>query len=298
MDIEQLEAFSSIARTRNFTKSAQLLHVAQSTISAKIQALEEMLGATLFNRTNRSVSLTAAGRSFLPYAERMVALATEGKMALQDERRFQATLVIGGHGSLWAYGLLPRLQSFRKHHPEVALHLITGYAETITQHIIDGVVDVGVVYFPPANGKFEIIPLLEEELVLVGRDDPGRPIQPEDLRSREFIHVDWGDPFSPWFENLVGRNYLPGFMVDNASVVLRLLFDGGSFSFMLKSIAQPYIDKGALRALTYEFSPPPRRPVQVIYLASRKSHLATQLGLHLLRVANDPRGTGKTESVS
>lgn len=282
MDIGQLEAFISIAKTANFTKSAELLYIAQSTISAKIHALEESLGTPLFIRTNRSVTLTPAGEYFLSYAERIVSLAGESRLGVQTNQRFTSTLVIGGHGSIWAYGLLSRLQSFREKHPELALHLITGYASTISQHVVDGVVDIGVVYLPPANPGLEVIPLAEEELLLVGRDKPQRPVDADSLWSPKYVHLDWGAPFSEWFQSLSGPNYIPSFKLDHPSVMLHILLEGGGYGFMLKSIAERHLDCGALVSIPHDFAPPPpRRPIFVIYLASKKNYLTTKLGLEL-----------------
>lgn len=282
MDIDQLEAFLSIAKTNNFTKSARLLHIAQSTISAKIDALEKHLGTPLFIRTNRSVVLTAAGEYFLPYAERVVSLVSEGSLGLHSDQRFSAALVIGGHGSIWAYGLASWLQSFRRKHPEVALHLLTGYAETIVQHIVDGVVDIGVVYLPPANPKVEVIPLYQEELILVGRHKPAQPIRSTDLWQKDYVHIDWGSPFSEWFETVIGPNYIPSFKLDNASVMLRILLDGGGYGFMQKSIVERYLNNGSLVRIPHEFTPPPpQRPIFVVYLAAKKNELPVRLGLEL-----------------
>lgn len=288
MDIGQLEAFISIAKTGNFTKSAELLHIAQSTISAKIHALEESLGTPLFIRTNRSVALTPAGEYFLPYAERMVSLAGESRLGIQTNRRFTSTLVIGGHGSIWAYGLLSRLQAFRVKHPELALHLITGYASTISQHVIDGIVDIGVVYTPPSNPGIEVIPLVEEELLLVGRDKPNTPVNPKSLWSSDYVHLDWGTPFSEWFQALIGPSYIPSFKLDHPSVMLRILLEGGGYGFMLKSIVERYLASGALVTIPHDFTPPPpRRPIFIIYLSSKKNYLTTKLGLELFYLTPD-----------
>jgi DNA-binding transcriptional LysR family regulator len=68
MDREQIETFITLVTYKNFTKSAEMLHVAQSTISARLKNLETDIGKTLFNRTNRGVQLTTAGHTFFPYA--------------------------------------------------------------------------------------------------------------------------------------------------------------------------------------------------------------------------------------
>ena len=78
MDVDQLIAFERIVREGSFSRAAWELHIAQPTISARIQALEHELGGPLFVRNSRRVSLTERGASFLPYARRALAALTEG----------------------------------------------------------------------------------------------------------------------------------------------------------------------------------------------------------------------------
>ncbi|MCB9158140.1 MAG: LysR family transcriptional regulator, partial [Caldilineaceae bacterium] len=68
MDLQQLTAFDRIVRQGSFSRAARELHIAQPTISARIQALEQEVGGPLLARSNQGVKLTALGVSFLPYA--------------------------------------------------------------------------------------------------------------------------------------------------------------------------------------------------------------------------------------
>src|SRR5215469_4768047 len=72
--LDQLETFVQVARARSFSRAAILLDLAQPTLSGRIAALESELGAQLFERHGHTLALTEAGRTLLPYAERMQAL--------------------------------------------------------------------------------------------------------------------------------------------------------------------------------------------------------------------------------
>ena len=72
MDILQLQLFSSIARTLNFSRTAEQFFLTQPTVSHHIKKLEESLGVRLINRTSHDVSLTAEGREFLPYVTQII----------------------------------------------------------------------------------------------------------------------------------------------------------------------------------------------------------------------------------
>lgn len=291
MHIDQLEAFWSIVKTKNFTKSARQLHIAQSTISAKIHTLEQSLGSALFIRSNRSVILTPAGQTFLPYAERMITLANESKNALHPNQEYTSTLVVGSQGpSLWAYSLLPKLLQFRRCHPEVALRLWAGDASTIASSILDGIIDVAVVYQPPTNPTLEVLPFYEDELLLVGQKIPDHPFGPADLNKQNYLHIDQGSPFNEWFEKIAGRRFLASCYLNNSSVLLRMLLEGGGYGFLLKSIIKPYVDKGLLQIIPHTFpTSPPKRQISIVYLVSRRHDTSVKLGLELLNVSPSPR---------
>lgn len=113
MDKEQLDTFLSLVNYKNFTKSAEMLHVAQSTVSARLKSLELELGKTLLRRTNKGVELTPSGLIFLPYAKRIIELFAESKKELALDGQYIDRLVLGGlrqHGTTsieTPYPLLP-----------------------------------------------------------------------------------------------------------------------------------------------------------------------------------------------
>src|SRR3954465_10403937 len=84
MQLQQLRYFLAVAETRHFTRAAEVLGVAQPTLSKQIHTLEASLGAPLFDRMRGSVTLTTAGETLLPTARRMVADADAAKVAVGD----------------------------------------------------------------------------------------------------------------------------------------------------------------------------------------------------------------------
>src|ERR1044071_8253679 len=84
MQLQQLRYFLAVADTRHFTQAADFLGVSQPTLSKQIHTLEASLGAPLFERIRGDVTLTAAGETLLPLAQRMVADAAAARDAVQD----------------------------------------------------------------------------------------------------------------------------------------------------------------------------------------------------------------------
>ncbi len=125
MELRQLEHFVAVAEERNFTRAADRAGIVQSGLSASIQFLERELGAPLFIRSTRRVSLTAAGQALLPAARRSLAAAQAGREAVQAvEGLRRGRLAIGISQVLVPTFDLPGiLADFRRDYPAVELNL-------------------------------------------------------------------------------------------------------------------------------------------------------------------------------
>jgi DNA-binding transcriptional LysR family regulator len=164
MDLRQLRTFVAVARERHFGRAAERLHVAQPAVSQQIRTLEADLGTRLFDRTSRSVELTAAGRTLLAGApdilDRMAQL-TEATRAtarvLRGELRlnYARTAPVGVATDI--------VEEFRRRHPDVTL--LTDSATTARSLALmrDGALDAAFVRLP-------LIDRSDLTIVEVGRD--------------------------------------------------------------------------------------------------------------------------------
>jgi DNA-binding transcriptional LysR family regulator len=101
MTIDEIEAFVSIARLGGFARAAEALHRSQPAISRRIEMLEEQLRTSIFERVRGGVLLTAAGRSFLPYAEAALASLKDGTEAVRGLERGEHGLVSVAWSAPW-----------------------------------------------------------------------------------------------------------------------------------------------------------------------------------------------------
>ncbi|WP_434481750.1 LysR family transcriptional regulator [Paenibacillus glycanilyticus] len=161
-----MRTFHEVAKSGSFTRAAENLGYAQSSITTQIQRLEESYGAVLFERFGRSMRLTLAGESLLPYAKEMIRLHEESKEVVS--RQTKGTLTIGTIETLTAYYLPPYLQKYRERFPDVSIMIQPANEPFIIESVKDGTLDVGIILDPPfADPELHTQVLREEELVII-----------------------------------------------------------------------------------------------------------------------------------
>lgn len=149
MDIQQLSAFDRIVREGSFSRAALTLNIAQPTISARIQALEQEVGGPLLTRSNQGVQLTALGISFLPYARRALGAMIEGVAAVQEAQAGQrGRVTIGVLGSLAHTLLAPALVEFQAHYPTVDCYVRANDHWQLIELLYDGIVEFAIITWP------------------------------------------------------------------------------------------------------------------------------------------------------
>jgi DNA-binding transcriptional LysR family regulator len=208
MELHQLETFRTVAKTLSFTRAAAGLNYAQSTVSAQIQALEEELGVTLFDRLGRRVNLTAAGVLLLEYAERLLSLAAEAQTRVSGQDGLTGSLTISAPETLCTYRLPEVLRRFRSRFPHV--QLIIGYsnpAELLDQ-LGKGLVDIGFLIGEPLRRANLVVEALVEEPLLVVAQPEHRLarlplVEPEELARETLLLTEAGCAYRLLFERVL-----------------------------------------------------------------------------------------------
>lgn len=169
MEIKQLITFKTAAENLNFTQTAKVLNFAQSSVTAQIKTLEAELGTRLFERLGKRLILTEAGRTFKIYADKMIQLNDDAKMALRGDKETTGTLFIGAQESQCTYRLPPILKEFKRQYPNVKLVFKPAHSDDIARkQLFDGTLDLAFIMdlCKPADG-LKVEPLIQEELKMV-----------------------------------------------------------------------------------------------------------------------------------
>jgi len=277
MDTELARTFLAVVATGSFVGASQRLHVTQSTVSVRIQRLEDALGAELFVRNKGGTTLTPAGRQFQRHAAVLTRTLEQARRDIGVTSGFRSTLTIGGRIGLWEDLLIRWLPVFAELAPDVAVRAAVGFEEDLMQDLIEGRADVGVMYTPQARPGLTVELLLEERLVMVStRPDPSR--EP----GRDYVYVDWGPEF--YAQHLLA---FPSFGGSALSVNVgwlglnQIRATGGSGYFPLRMVRE---DESAGRLHRVPDVPEFRLPAYVCYPAKDDSPVL-QLALETMRRA-------------
>lgn len=200
MELRHLRYFATVADTRHFGRAAERLHMAQPALSQAVRQLETELGAELFTRTTRQVSLTPAGEFLLGEARRVLDIIDEGVHSVRRIAEGRCGLVRMAFTGTATLSHLPRIaRTLQRDLPGIALEV---HSDLLTSaqcdRLRDGSLDLGILR-PPVRGDGIALYTLEvEPLVLAVPVDHRLAVEPAiamtDLRTESFIA--YADPDS------------------------------------------------------------------------------------------------------
>lgn len=262
METEFARTFLAVVAEGNFVSAAARLHVSQSTVSARVHALEEYLGCTLFVRNKAGTALTPAGRQFQKHAASLVRTLEQARQDVGIPQGFRATLTVGGRFGLWEQLLLHWLPWMRKHAPDVCIRAEIGFEEDLMQRLVEGVMDIGVMYTPQSRPGLVVEPLLEESLILVSSADHSGGEAGED-----YVHVDWGPEFYDRHRMHFPDLHPAAVSVGIGWLGLQHILAHGGTGYFPERLVRHYLRTGDLEPV--EGAPPFTLPAYAVYPRQR-----------------------------
>lgn len=174
MNLQDLRYFVAVATHRHFGKAAMDCHVSQPTLSGQLRKLEETLGVTLFERTNKRVSLTPIGARLLPHARKALEEALviqEIAARLQDQ--LQGTLRLGIIPTLAPYLIPLWLDPMKRQYPDMSIELWEDLTESLLQLLREHLLDAALIATEEEGGDLRSVPLFTEPfLAALPRNHP------------------------------------------------------------------------------------------------------------------------------
>jgi len=242
MDINLARTFLAIVDTRSFQRAAERLHVTQTSVSARVRTLEELLGRPLFVRNKAGAVLTAAGEQFLPHATTLVQVWERARHQVAVPSGSRAVLAIGCEISLWDPLLLQWLLWMRTAAPHLAIRTEVGFPHDLLDKVASGVLDIAIAYAPQQRPGLRVELLIEEKLVMVTTAQRPRVPKPAD-----YVYVDWGPEFA-------AQHGLAFPELSNAAVMAGLgplgreyLLAAGGTGYFRHDVVRSHLESGRLR---------------------------------------------------
>lgn len=168
MDLHQLKSFVAVAETHGFSAAAHVLNLTQSAVSAQIVRLEKDLGVRLFERTTRSVVLTDAGTTLLPYARQLLNLSDTASSLVSGEGNRPSLRL--GITTEQADRFLPEiLRRFTALHPDVGVQIDCSVSAVLARKLAEGLLDVALTIRHADTPAGETIDI--EDLVWIAHPD-------------------------------------------------------------------------------------------------------------------------------
>jgi DNA-binding transcriptional LysR family regulator len=152
METQNLSAFLLVAEHSSFSAAAESLHLTQPAVSKRIAALESQLGAPLFDRIGRRISLTEAGTALLPHARAIAGHLDQARQSIDDlSGAVTGRLRLGTSHHIGLHRLPPVLRNYSEAYPEVSLDIDFMDSEQAHDEIMRGNVELAVVTLPPES---------------------------------------------------------------------------------------------------------------------------------------------------
>lgn len=168
MENARLRIFRAVARHLSFSMAAEELFLSQPAVTQQIKALEEEVGASLFDRSRGRVALTKHGAVLLTYAEKIKELVNEATQALAEAGGTQGGAFCIGASQTIAQYLLPGLiAAFLKEAPNVQISAISGNTDEILDALAEHRIQSALIEGPPLRNDVKVTPFLEDEMVLI-----------------------------------------------------------------------------------------------------------------------------------
>ena len=251
VEIRNLKTFSKIAELGSFTKAAQELGYAQSTLTFQIQAIESFYNRPLFEKTGRTIQLTAFGRQLLDQVNSILSEYDSLEQLAELGTAPQGNLHIGAPDSLMMYRLYPIIKAYKATYPQVEISVINSSCELLRKDLFSGKLDLSFLIQPDYSYQNLNIHLLHEEpMCLVAPADHKREdFLPEPTQMVLFTEKEC--TYRQEFDRYLQENkYFPNNVLetDNVEAIKRYVINGLGVSYLPYYAVHEEVSAGLLRA--------------------------------------------------
>lgn len=273
LEIRNLFTFLSVVEAGSFTRAANKLGYAQSSVTAQIQALEAELETPLFDRLGKKIVLTDAGQRLIPYAQEITKMHALAKEAIRSDTALVGTLTIGAPESLAAFRLPGIIRDYKSRYPEVKITLKPGVCWELRDLIRSGELDLAFLLQPETEDReLHIETLVHEKMALIA--PPDHPlvhcehVEPSNLKDETILQTEQGCTYRALFEHHLNRHGIfpnPDLEFWSIEAIKNCVMSGLGLSLLPLITVQNEVREGKLIQLAWD---------------DREERLTTQIAYH------------------
>jgi len=257
MEIRHLQTFITIVELDGFTKAAEHLGYAQSTITSHIQILESELGEVLFDRLGKKIVLTNVGKDLVPYAKQMLQVYKEIKNITSDKNSVSGDLIIGAAESLSIYRLGKILKEYKKSFPKVNIILKNSICSDLRSKLHSGELDVIVTIEPQIMDTDLVVKNLKDEaMVIIGAPDANLEFLTtnidDEVARENIIFSEKGCSFRIAFENYLIQKkikYSNSLEFSSIETIKKCVMNGLGISFLPFYAVSSEVEEGSIKII-------------------------------------------------
>ena len=293
MDLKQLEYFVRVAELGSFTRAALALDIAQPALSRQLRLLEVELRQTLLTRNGRGALPTEAGKLLLAHGRGILHQVERAKEELGRVRGSLAGRVaVGLPTSLARVLTVPLTRAFRLAMPDATISISEGLSVAMQESLVNGRLDIAVLYNAQPSAEIDIMPLLEEDLVLVQarplgllEDPPPGPISLRGVAQLPLVIPSRPNAIRMHVESEMANigcrlNIAPE--IDGVAAILDLVADGAGCAVLSRNAVVNSVRPSAYSVRSIH-EPELRIKASLVTSSLRPSTLTQQTTLSLIR---------------
>jgi DNA-binding transcriptional LysR family regulator len=271
VNTDLLRTFLEVAKTRHFGRAAENLYLTQSTVSARIKHLEELLGVVVFSRQRNNILLTSAGERLLPHAENLLAAWQHVVQEVGIPAAQSLQIALGGTHNLWDTFLQSLLPELAQQFPQLHIRTEINRPQHLIRALLAGRLDLSVVLDAPTNIELDYHPVGELDLIMVcNRCD----VTLEEIPAQGYVFVDWGTAANLQQARLFPEPVAPILHAAQCHIALEFILHYQGAAYLPRATVANHLDAGRL----YPIADAPQARQEVYLVYSREAGRPDTLG--------------------
>ena len=253
LNLGNLATFRLVIQRGSFSAAADILGLSQPAVSLQVRQLEQFLRTRLVERTGRGIKATAAGLALLEHGNRIEQVVEEAIRSVSEfSHEISGTITLGTGATACIHLLPPLLQQLREEHPLLRVGVTTGNTLDVVRAVEENRLDIGLVTLPASGRALEVMPLLDEEFVLIisqAQDEEIAQITPQILHALPLIAFESGsgtrDLIDGWFK-AYDLEVCPVMQLGSIEAIKRMVRAGLGYSIVPRMAVENVADREGL----------------------------------------------------